>query len=45
MRPCLVVKNSRRGRRHSAFREQVGGARESEVGKDAYMAAPNRLDA
>ena len=27
-REARIVKNGRRGRRHSAFREQVGGARE-----------------
>ena len=40
-----TVKNSRRGRRHPAFREQVRGAREGKVEKDAYVSAPRRLDA
>ena len=44
-REARTVKNGRRGRRHFAFREQVRGAREGEVGKDAYVSAPNRLDA
>ena len=44
-REARTVKNSRRGRRHSAFREQVRGAREGKVGKDAYVSAPSRLDA
>ena len=44
-REAQTVKNSRRGRRHSAFREQVRGAREGNFGKDAYVSAPSRLDA
>ena len=44
-REARTVKNGRRGRRHSAFREQVRSAREGEVGKDAYVSTPNLLDA
>ena len=44
-REARTVKNGRRGRRHSAFREQVRGARDGEIGKDAFVSAPNRLDA
>ena len=44
-REARTVKNGRRGRRHSIFREQVRGAREDEVGKDAYVSAASRLDA
>ena len=44
-REAQTVKNIRRDRRHSAFREQVRGAREGKVGNDAYVSAPSRLDA
>ena len=44
-REARTVKNGHRGRCRSAFREQVGRARESKVGKDAYVATANRLNA